>query len=90
MHSLFKVIFKLRLEEFLAFILLAPMLFFMVIYYGEEGFRESNVDRFLITGGVFNHFFIFVSIHYCSRQKKVCPFFINTIVYSIANISLPN
>ena len=53
MHSWFKVIFKLRLEEFLAFILLAPMLFFMVIYYGKEGFRESNVDRFLITGGVF-------------------------------------
>ena len=53
MQSWFKVIFKLRLEEFLAFILLAPMLFFMVIYYGEVGFRDSNVDRFLITGGVF-------------------------------------
>jgi membrane-associated phospholipid phosphatase len=53
MQSRFKVIFKLRLEEFLVFILLVPMLFFMVIYYGEDGFRDSNVDRFLITGGVF-------------------------------------
>jgi membrane-associated phospholipid phosphatase len=53
MQSWFKVIFKLRLEEFLAFILLAPMLFFMLIYHGEVGFRDSNVDRFLITGGVF-------------------------------------
>ena len=53
MQSWFKVIFKLRLEEFLGFILLVPMLFFMVIYYGEDGFRDSNVDRFLITGGVF-------------------------------------
>ena len=53
MQSWFKVIFKLRLEEFLAFILLVPMLFFMVIYYGEDGFRDSNIDRFLITGGVF-------------------------------------
>ena len=53
MQSWFKVIFKLRLEELLAFILLVPMLFFMVIYYGEDGFRDSNVDRFLITGGVF-------------------------------------
>ncbi len=53
MQSLFKVIFKLRLEELLAFILLVPMLFFMVIYYGEVGYRDSNVDRFLITGGVF-------------------------------------
>tara|TARA_B100000575_G_C23098182_1_gene633488 strand:- start:566 stop:1507 length:942 start_codon:yes stop_codon:yes gene_type:complete len=59
MHSWFKVIFKLRLEEFLAFILLAPMLFFMVIYYGKEGFRDSNVDRFLITGVVF---FLFLGI----------------------------
>ena len=53
MQSWFKVIFKLRLEEFLVFLLLVPMLFFMVIYYGEDGFRDSNVDRFLITGGVF-------------------------------------
>ena len=53
MQSWFKVIFKLRLEEFLAFILLAPMLFFLVIYYGEDGFRDSNIDRFLITGVVF-------------------------------------
>tara|TARA_B100001057_G_scaffold140688_1_gene140411 strand:- start:1298 stop:2242 length:945 start_codon:yes stop_codon:yes gene_type:complete len=53
MQSWFKVIFKLRLEELLAFILLVPMLIFMVIYYGEVGFRDSNVDRFLITGGVF-------------------------------------
>ena len=49
----FKFIFKLRLEEFLALILLIPMLFFMVIYCNKEGFRASNVDRFLITGLVF-------------------------------------
>ena len=53
MQSWFKVIFKLRLEEFLAFILLAPMLFFLLIYYGEDGFRDSNIDRFLVTGAVF-------------------------------------
>ena len=53
MQSWFKVIFKLRLEEILAFILLVPMLFFLLIYYGEEGFRDSNIDRFLITGAVF-------------------------------------
>ena len=52
----FKFIFKLRLEEFLALVLLIPMLFFMVIYYNKEGFRASNVDRFLITGLVFFFF----------------------------------
>ena len=55
----FKFIFKLRLEEFLALVLLIPMLFFMVIYYTKEGFRASNVDRFLITGLVF---FLFLGI----------------------------
>jgi membrane-associated phospholipid phosphatase len=55
----FKFIFKLRLEEFLALVLLIPMLFFMVIYYNKEGFRASNVDRFLITGLVF---FLFLGI----------------------------
>jgi len=54
-----KFLFKLRLEEFLALVLLVPMLFFMVIYYDKEGFRESNVDRFLITGLVF---FLFLGI----------------------------
>ena len=49
----FKLIFKLRLEEFLALVLLIPMLFFMIIYYDKEGFRESNIDRFLITGQIF-------------------------------------
>ena len=57
--ALFKFIFKLRLEEFLALVLLIPMLFFMVIYYNKEGFRASNVDRFLITGLVF---FLFLGI----------------------------
>ena len=56
---MFKFIFKLRLEEFLALVLLIPMLFFMIIYYDTEGFRASNVDRFLITGVVF---FIFIGI----------------------------
>lgn len=51
--SPFKFIFKLRVEEFLALVLLIPMLFFMVIYHDKEGFRASNVDRFLITGLVF-------------------------------------
>ena len=51
---MFKFIFKLRLEEFLALVLLIPMLFFMIIYYNTEGFRASNVDRFLITGVVFS------------------------------------
>ena len=55
----FKFIFKLRLEEFLALVLLIPMLFFMVIYYNKEGFRTSDVDRFLITGLVF---FLFLGI----------------------------
>ena len=55
----FKFIFKLRLEEFLALVLLIPMLFFMVIYYTKEGFRASNVDRFIITGLVF---FLFLGI----------------------------
>ena len=55
----FKFIFKLRLEEFLALVLLIPMLFFMVIYYNKDGFRASNVDRFLITGLVF---FLFLGI----------------------------
>jgi len=56
---MFKFIFKLRLEEFLALVLLIPMLFFMIIYYNTEGFRASNVDRFLITGVVF---FLFLGI----------------------------
>ena len=57
--NMFKFIFKLRLEEFLALVLLIPMLFFMIIYYNTEGFRASNVDRFLITGVVF---FLFLGI----------------------------
>ena len=62
----FKFIFKLRLEEFLALILLIPMLFFMVIYCNKEGFRASNVDRFLITGLVFFAF----SRHYQAQGFK--------------------
>lgn len=58
-NSIFKFIFKLRLEEFLALVLLIPMLFFMIIYYNHEGFRASNIDRFLITGVVF---FLFLGI----------------------------
>ena len=48
-----KLLYRLRLEEFLALVLLLPMLFFMLIYNDKEGFRASNVDRFLITGLVF-------------------------------------
>ena len=59
MTARFKFIFKLRLEEFLAVILSIPMVFFMVIYYDKEGFRASNVERFLITGLVF---FLFLGI----------------------------
>ena len=59
MTDRFKSIFKLRLEEFLAVILSIPMVFFMVIYYDKEGFRASNVERFLITGLVF---FLFLGI----------------------------
>lgn len=59
MTARFKSIFKLRLEEFLAVILSIPMVFFMVIYYDKEGFRASNVERFLITGLVF---FLFLGI----------------------------
>ena len=55
----FKFIFKLRLEEFLALVLLIPMVFFMTIYYNKEGFRTSNVDRFFFTGLVF---FLFLGI----------------------------
>ena len=36
----FKFIFKLRLEEFLALVLLIPMLFFMIIYYDKEGLES--------------------------------------------------
>jgi len=35
------------------------MIFFMIIFHDKEGFRESNIDRFLITGLVF---FIFLGI----------------------------
>ena len=59
MTARIKFIFKLRLEEFLAVILSIPMVFFMVIYYDKEGFRASNVERFLITGLVF---FLFLGI----------------------------
>ena len=59
MTARFKSIFKLRLEEFLAVILSIPMVFFMVIYYDKEGFRASNIERFLITGLVF---FLFLGI----------------------------
>lgn len=59
MTARFKFIFKLRLEEFLAVILSIPMVIFMIIYYDKEGFRASNVERFLITGLVF---FLFLGI----------------------------
>jgi membrane-associated phospholipid phosphatase len=48
-----RFVFKLRLEEFLALVLLIPMIFFMIIYHDKEGFRPSNVERFIITGLVF-------------------------------------
>ena len=59
MSSRLKIFFKLRIEEFLAIILFIPMIFFMFIFYDKEGFRESNIDRFLITGLVF---FLFLGI----------------------------
>ena len=59
MSSRLKFFFKLRIEEFLAIILFIPMIFFMIIFHDKEGFRESNIDRFLITGLVF---FIFLGI----------------------------
>ena len=59
MSSRLKLFFKLRIEEFLAIILFIPMIFFMIIFHDKEGFRESNIDRFLITGLVF---FIFLGI----------------------------
>ena len=62
----FKFIFKLRLEEFLALVLLIPMLFFMIVYYDKEGFRESNIDRFLITGLIF---FLFFRYYQAQRFK---------------------
>ena len=67
MQNLFKFLLKLRLEELLALILLAPMIFFMAIYHGEEGFRDSNVDRFLITGFVFILFMVIIKL----RELKI-------------------
>ena len=58
-NKITKSIFKLRLEEFMAFFLLVPMLFFLIIFNGKEGFRASNIDRFLITLVVF---FLFLAI----------------------------
>jgi membrane-associated phospholipid phosphatase len=46
-------IFKLRLEEFMALVLLMPMLVFLFLFHDKEGFRASNIDRFLITALVF-------------------------------------
>lgn len=57
--SRLKLFFRLRIEEFLAIILFIPMIFFMFIFHDKEGFRESNIDRFLITGFVF---FLFLGI----------------------------
>ena len=59
MSSRLKLFFKLRIEEFLAIILFIPMIFFMIIFHDKDGFRESNIDRFLITGLVF---FLFLGI----------------------------
>ena len=59
MSSRLKFFFKLRIEEFLAIILFIPMVFFMIIFHDKDGFRESNIDRFLITGFVF---FLFLGI----------------------------
>ena len=67
MQNLFKFLLKLRLEELLALILLAPMIFFMAIYHGEDGFRDSNVDRFLITGFVFILFMVIIKL----RELKI-------------------
>ena len=59
MSSRLNFFFKLRIEEFLAIILFIPMIFFMIVFHDKEGFRESNIDRFLITGLVF---FLFLGI----------------------------
>ncbi len=52
-RAILRFVFKLRLEEFLALVLLLPMIFFMIIFHDKEGFRPSNVERFVITGLVF-------------------------------------
>ena len=49
MQNLFKFLLKLRLEELLALILLAPMIFFMAIYHGEEGFRNFSHAKTVYT-----------------------------------------
>ena len=56
MSSRLKLFFKFRIEEFLAIILFIPMIFFMIIFHDKDGFKESNIDRFLITGLVFSFF----------------------------------
>ena len=58
-NKIIKFIFRLRLEEFMAIVLLIPMLFFLIIFSDREGFRASNIDRFLITLLVF---FLFLAI----------------------------
>ena len=73
MTARFKFIFKLRLEEFLAVILSIPMVFFMVIYYDKEGFRASNVERFLITGLVFFLFLGIIKLKNLKEQLIISP-----------------
>ena len=61
-NKIIKSIFRLRLEEFMALVLVIPMLFFLIIFNDKEGFRASNIDRFLITLFVFFLFLVIIKL----------------------------
>ncbi|MBI9066295.1 MAG: phosphatase PAP2 family protein [Salinivirgaceae bacterium] len=59
MRKIYTLIFKLRLEEFLALLLFIPMVIFMVLFHDKEGFYKSDIDRFV---GTLITFIVFLGI----------------------------
>ena len=75
-----KYIFKLRLEEFMALVLMIPMLFFIILFQDKEGFRSSNIDRLIITALVF---IVFLGIIKLKDLKSLQKFKIGRFIYTI-------
>ena len=67
MQNLFKFLFETSSGGIIGINLIGSNDIFMAIYHGEKGFRDSNVDRFLITGFVFILFMVIIKL----RELKI-------------------
>lgn len=70
MQRLKTLLFKLRVEEFLAILLFIPMVIFMILFHDKEGFYKSDVDRLIGTVAVFVVFVLIIKLKNLSFFDK--------------------